>query len=262
MLVLVLGLLLGWLLWILLTDGAEQQPTGSAAPTAQRAEPRASDPEPSKAAGSNAAGRTKERGGKAQRKDEQAGNKADRSKKGARRGRELKTVTTTLDAAADSCEPASVRVQPAVTGPAVAGQQVQLDLMLSTTARAACRLEVTADQLLVQVSAADRPVAIWDTSRCPASLPARNLALRPGWQTSLSVPWSGRLGDRGCTGLTDAAKPGPYAVQAAAVGGEPGRSGFVLAAAPGAVETPRGRARDARSRSNEPAAARGQRPQT
>lgn len=120
-------------------------------------------------------------------------------------------------------------VEPAITGDAVAGEPVELQLMLSTTSVAGCRLVPSDDQLLVQVTDAGG-VPRWDTQQCPGALPDGEVALRPGWQVSVRVVWSGRLGDRGCTGLTLLADPGTYAVHAAVVGGEPGVVELVLAA--------------------------------
>ena len=248
-LVLLLVLLVGWLLWRLIAGSDENRaaaPDGApAASTSSAVEPEASPD------AATVAKRPERKAAERGRSNSDTGVSGDRPRKPGGRGAALGTVTTALSKADGTCEPASIRVQPTVAGNAVSGQQVQLQLTLSTTSTDPCRLQTSTDEVLVQVSKVNRPTVIWDVKRCPGSLPARTVTLRPGWQTALTVPWSGRRGDRGCTGLTDAAEPGSYAVQAAVVGGEPARSGFVLSAMGGA-DSPRARA-DGR---------RGERPQT
>ncbi|MBA2740213.1 MAG: hypothetical protein H0U47_11210 [Nocardioidaceae bacterium] len=216
-LVLLVVLLLGWFGWSL-GSGAEEPAASSAGSTVADPTP---DPSPD---AETKPGKT--------RTGTTPGRQGAKEKRAARGRRQSEAVSTSFGAASATCDPASVRVQPSVTGAAVAGEPVLLGLTLRTTASTPCRIELTPELLLVQVSITERSTAVWDTTRCPGSLPDGTIALQPGWQTMLSVPWSGRLGDRGCSGLTDAAKPGEYAVQAAVIGGEPGRSGFVLSATP------------------------------
>lgn len=129
------------------------------------------------------------------------------------------------------CPPASVVVEPDATEGAVAGEPVELRLRVGTSSASPCRFDVTAADLLVQVTdGGDEPV--WDTTLCPDSLPAQEMVLAPGWEAVLHVIWSGHHVDRSCSVLAAPADPGRYAVQAAVIGGEPGRSRFVLVPQP------------------------------
>lgn len=251
-------LLLGWLPWTLLSKD-DAGPGERAATGSDQADTRQSEATPTERG--DPTSRPKSAGPDKTRK-------ADRQEpvdKLAKRARlSARPISATFGAAEAGCAPDSVQIQPSVAGAAEAGQQVLLGLTIRTTAAEACLLKVTPERVLVQVSVADRPTTIWDTAQCPGSVPTRTVALRPGWQTTLDLPWSGRLGDRGCTGLTDAAKPGTYAVQAAVVGGEPGRSVFVLSGRKASQGTPRDRSADEKPRGGQSARADRQResPQT
>lgn len=258
LLVVAVVLLLGWLPWTLLS-GDDAEPRDSAATGSDQADTRQPEATPT------------ERGDPTTRPESAGHNKTrkvdrrepvDNSAKRARL--RAQPISATFDAAKAECAPDSVQVQPSAAGATEAGQQVLLGLTIRTTAAEPCLLAVTPEKVLVQVSVADRPTTIWDTVECPGSLPTRTVALRPGWQTMLDLPWSGRLGDRGCTGLTDAAKPGTYAVQAAVIGGEPGRSVFVLSGRKAQQGTPRDRSADEKPRGGQSARADRQRerPQT
>ena len=99
-----------------------------------------------------------------------------------------------------------------MAGSPVRRESVDLALALNTSATSGCRLDLGDDQLLVQISAADG-TQVWDTAQCPSAVPDGTLALLPGWQLSTTVTWTGRLGDRGCTGLTEFVATGSYAVR-------------------------------------------------
>jgi len=230
---LVLGVvvLLGWALVGLLPggaggDAAEVTPPATATPPAPTDEPGGDprgdpdgEPGAAPAAGSGPA---------------QSAEGADRP---AGRPSRPAVVTTTLDGADGECDPAEVLVEPAVTGTAVAGRAVDVLLTVATTGPFPCRLALGPESVLVQV-AASGGAAIWDTGQCPDALPDRSPVLRPGWQVAVEVAWSGRLGDRTCSRPGEAASPGTYAVRAAAFGGEPRRSDFVLSATPSAAAPP------------------------
>lgn len=153
----------------------------------------------------------------------------DRENRADQARRRPTVVTTRLEPAESSCEPGSVVVEPTVTGEAVAGEPVELRLALSSSSPVPCQLAIDAQKLLAQVSdGAEEPV--WEAAQCPASIPEGDVVLRPGWQAMLTLPWSGHEGNPRCSDSTAPADPGTYAVQAAVIGGEPGRSEFLLSA--------------------------------
>ncbi len=140
-------------------------------------------------------------------------------------------VTTVLPAPVTDCAPASVLVAPSVTGRSVAEKPVRLQIAVGTTADLACRIELGADELLLQVVGPADEV-VWDAAACATDLPDRELTLRPGWQQALSVTWSGAVAGRRCAESAPAAEPGTYEIRTALLGGEPAAAELVLSAAP------------------------------
>ncbi len=116
------------------------------------------------------------------------------------------------------CDDADVVVTP-VMGPVVAGRPVLVTLELRTVEDEACTWTVNREHLAYKITDGDDDV--WSSSHCPRQVPEDDVVVRRDLTTTYRIAWSGRLSSRDCPVSMDYAPPGDYAVQAAAIGGEP-----------------------------------------
>lgn len=116
------------------------------------------------------------------------------------------------------CDDADVVVTP-VMGPEVAGRPVLVTLELRTVEDEACTWTVNREHLAYKITDGDDDV--WSSSHCPRQVPEDDVVVRRDLTTTYRIAWSGRLSSRDCPVSMDYAPPGDYAVQAAAIGGEP-----------------------------------------
>ena len=75
------------------------------------------------------------------------------------------------------------------------------------------------DHLAYKITSGDDDV--WSSSHCPAQVPDDPIVLRSATPAVYRMAWTGRTSTRDCPPGADFAEPGEYAVQAAAIGGEP-----------------------------------------
>ena len=106
-----------------------------------------------------------------------------------------------------------------VMAPAVAGRPVLVTLELRTLESPACTWTIDREHLAYKITAGDDDV--WSSSHCPAQVPSDTIVVRRDESAVYRLAWSGRTSSRDCPGSMPDAEPGEYAVQAAAIGGEP-----------------------------------------
>jgi hypothetical protein len=140
----------------------------------------------------------------------------------------LSGPTGPLAQPAGKCDAADVAVAPDVQDTDAFGP-VPLRIGLSATTGRACTFAFGQDTVALRVTSGDD--LIWESLHCPSALPERSVVVRPGWLSYVTVDWSGRRASQGCGG-GDFAQPGYYWAEAAALGGEPGRSQFELQTPP------------------------------
>jgi len=139
-------------------------------------------------------------------------------------------VQVTLSAGTTACDPQQVRVTPTVPADQQAGGEVEIDLVMSTTAEASCTLSPSDADLIAIISANDK--AVWDSTVCKTSLLTAPVELTAGWATVVTTKWSGRGSGGSCSAKEGWAPGGDYVVRVGTLGGEPGKTSFDLAAAP------------------------------
>ncbi|ABL80010.1 MULTISPECIES: hypothetical protein [unclassified Nocardioides] len=123
------------------------------------------------------------------------------------------------------CADEDVAITPKVEN-AVAGRPVQIVLQLRTLESDACTWRVSAGTVTVNITSG--PDDIWTSRQCRRAIPARDVVVRKAVTSNVSITWSSRRSDDGCTRLTDWAYPGWYHVTAAALAGEPSDAQFEL----------------------------------
>ena len=133
-----------------------------------------------------------------------------------------------------SCADSDVTVRPEVEA-AVAGNRVVLTLALNTTKAEACTWTVSAEHLAYKIT--DDDVDVWASSDCPAQVPTTTVVVRRDLVSTLRLAWNGRESSRDCPDSMPAVDPGTYAVQAAAIGGEPSAPVRFKLADPAKVES-------------------------
>lgn len=138
-------------------------------------------------------------------------------------------VQVALSTATDACDPQKVRVTPTVRPDQTARRAVQVGLVISTTAEQSCTLQPDDADLVAIISANDTP--IWDSTLCPLSLLTEPVALSPTWATFEVTTWTGRVSGSNCSTAQPWAAAGRYTVEVGTLGGEPGKTTFVLEAA-------------------------------
>lgn len=140
-----------------------------------------------------------------------------------RKGRQPTAPATTSPAPTPAepegrCADSDVTVRPEV-GSAVAGSRVVVTLALNTTRSEACTWTVSAEHLAYRITDGDADV--WASSDCPAQVPSTEVVVRRDLVSTLRLTWNGRESSRDCPASMPAVDPGSYAVEAAAIGGEP-----------------------------------------
>lgn len=153
-----------------------------------------------------------------------------------------------LAAPTGPCALDEITVTPTMSS-APAGRPVPLTLEL-TGMRPACTFVVSARSLAARVvSGSDR---IWTSQECPRAISQRTVVVRSAVPTTVTVTWSGRRSDPGCSRSTDWALPGYYHLTAAVIGSEPGDTQFRLTSPPRPVVT-----KTIQPKNKKPARARG-----
>lgn len=139
-------------------------------------------------------------------------------------------LSVNLVSATRACDPEKIRVTPTVKSGQLTKAPVVVGLVVSSTETKACTLTPSGADLLVVISA--NKVAVWDSTVCKTSLLTAPAAISPGWATLVKASWSGRGSGSKCSSKEGYATPGRYTIQAGTLGGEPGKTTFVLKAAP------------------------------
>lgn len=117
------------------------------------------------------------------------------------------------------CADPDVIVAP-VMADAVAGRPVLVTLHLRTREAEACTWTVDRRHLAYVVTDGDGG-DVWSSSQCPGQVPTDEIVVRRAVSSTYRMAWSGRYSSRDCPVSMGYAEPGDYAVQTAAVGGEP-----------------------------------------
>lgn len=118
-----------------------------------------------------------------------------------------------------ACDDTDVAVRPEV-GTVYAGGKVRITLALSTTGSAACTWTIGPEHLAYNVYDADG-VETWSSAQCPDQVAEAEVVVRRDVLTTYALNWSGRASSKDCPASMEHVAPGEYAVQAAAIGGEP-----------------------------------------
>jgi len=129
-----------------------------------------------------------------------------------------------------NCEPADIRITPRIEA-AVAGDPVTIGLSLQTIQAEACYFRIGPDKVTVKITKGGREV--WTSRECPDPVPSESIVVRRVVATLVQMTWTpypqGRKGAE-CPGTDDWLLPGSFTATAAALGGEPAESDFVLTA--------------------------------
>ncbi|MET1037734.1 MAG: hypothetical protein ABW075_05630 [Aeromicrobium sp.] len=141
-------------------------------------------------------------------------------------------VDVALVTAEKPCDPEKVRVTPTVRPGQLTKGPVDIGLVVSSTATAACTLMPDDAEAIAVISANGTP--IWDSTVCKSSLLTDPVAVSPEWSTLATIQWTGRGSGAQCTTNEGWATPGKYTIQIGTLGGEPGKTSFTLDARPAA----------------------------
>lgn len=117
-----------------------------------------------------------------------------------------------------ACADSDIAMTP-VMAPAVAGRKILVTLALRTREAEACTWTLSRESLAYKITDGDDDV--WSSSECPGQLPEDEIVVRRDVTATYRMAWSGRTSSRDCPGSMRFVPPGDYAVQAAAIGGEP-----------------------------------------
>ena len=139
-------------------------------------------------------------------------------------------LSVNLVSATRPCDPEKIRITPTVKSGQLTKAPVAVGLVVSSTETKACTLTPSVADLLAVISA--NKFAVWDSTVCKTSLLTTPVAISPGWATLVQATWSGRGSGSKCSSKEGFATPGTYTIQAGTLGGEPGKTTFVLKAAP------------------------------
>jgi hypothetical protein len=123
------------------------------------------------------------------------------------------------------CAADDVAITPSVPKP-VAGSDISLLLELSTITSPACDWKMSGSTLALRITSGSD--LIWTTVQCARSIPTQDLVLRNTQVTSVRVTWNAKRSEPGCPRMTAWALPGTYHLHAAALGGEPQDTTFLL----------------------------------
>jgi hypothetical protein len=116
------------------------------------------------------------------------------------------------------CDDADVVVTP-VMADAVAGRSVLVTLELRTRDAEACTWTIGPESLAYKVTDTDEE-DVWSSSQCPSQVPTDDIVVRRDDVATYRLAWNGRASSLDCPAMRHVS-PGDYAVQAAAIGGEP-----------------------------------------
>jgi hypothetical protein len=140
------------------------------------------------------------------------------------------TTTVALASGSKTCDPESIRTTPSVPDDQMTRGTVDIDLTVSSTSKKPCTFTARGSDLLLVISAGK--TAIWDSTVCKTALVSDAVKLSPGWSTVVRVEWSGRGSGPACSKKEGWATPGRYKLQVGTLGGEPGKTTFILTPAP------------------------------
>jgi hypothetical protein len=131
------------------------------------------------------------------------------------------TTTQPPAAPTGACDVADVGI--AIHVPTMrAGDPTSIKLAL--TGESACRLSISARNLVMQVtSGSDR---IWSSDDCPNELSTNAVVIRPDTTAHYEFRWDGFRSSKHCGTNVAMAKPGGYWVRAAFLGGDPTKAYF------------------------------------
>ena len=120
------------------------------------------------------------------------------------------------------CDAGDIVVRP-VAGAAHVNGPVPLTFQVFTKKNPVCVWLATHGSVQVTISATGTP-SFWSTSSCPAAVKEQTVTLRQGTPITLTLAvWNGQASSQasGCGSQNPWAVPGPYAIYAAALGGDP-----------------------------------------
>jgi hypothetical protein len=133
------------------------------------------------------------------------------------------------------CDPELVRISPSVRPGQLTKGPIDIGLVISSTQTTACTLQPADADTVAVISANGTPV--WDSTVCKTSLLSAPVALSPQWSTLATVQWTGRGSGSNCTSNQGWATAGKYTLQIGTLGGEPGKTTFLLDARPAPAKT-------------------------
>jgi hypothetical protein len=140
------------------------------------------------------------------------------------------TVTVQLQRSATTCDPESIRITPAVDPGQFSGGPVTVQLAINTSSDKPCTFEPEDADLLVKISRGD--AVVYDSSLCQGPFFAEHVELSPEWATLVESHWTGRSSGASCSSRMGYADSGTYVLRIGVLGGEPGKTTFVLAPKP------------------------------
>lgn len=117
------------------------------------------------------------------------------------------------------CADPDVIVAPVMAN-AVAGRPVLVTLHLRTREAEACTWTIDRQHLAYVVTDGDGD-DVWSSSQCPGQVPTDEIVVRRDASSTYRMAWSARYSSRDCPVSMGYVEPGDYAVQTAAIGGEP-----------------------------------------
>ncbi len=133
------------------------------------------------------------------------------------------TEPTELPHPTGDCRPGEVDMEIDVSD-SIAGASNTATFILTSRATPACRLAITPDTLVAQVTSGDE--VIWSSSDCPDAVSAKQLVVRSDPATAYRFEWNGLRSTDDCQGAGEVPAPGGYWVEAALIGGEPHQAFF------------------------------------
>jgi hypothetical protein len=99
-------------------------------------------------------------------------------------------------------------------------------ITLGLTGASVCRLDISATNLVMQVTSGhDR---IWSSDDCPTDLSGKSVVIRPGATAHYDFRWDGFRSAKHCSNNVAMAKPGGYWAKAAFLGGNPTKTYFEI----------------------------------
>jgi hypothetical protein len=140
------------------------------------------------------------------------------------------TLNVQLERSAKTCDPESIRITPAVDPGQFAGSSVKVQLAINTASGKPCTFEAEDADLLVKISQGD--TVVYDSSLCQEPFLVEHVELSPEWATLVDTTWTGRPSGASCSSRMGYASSGTYVLKIGVLGGEPGKTRFVLAPKP------------------------------